>query len=238
MSNTSALVQTVACHQSTALTHCGLVTPYAVRALVQHWLRLQLVAWRYQVNTWNNVDLPSMRSFGIYSRIIFEYSRYQSSRNHSHISQGKKSINSLSPGKFEWKFPQVIFRLINSVIEGWGISCEIAIRWKSLDLTDDKSTLVMIMAWCSQATSHYLNQCWPRSMLPYGITKPWWVHSFRPSDAYMHWWPMPTFVQIMACCLNGTKPPIIWTNAGILLIGPLAGVYTKFYGRLSEEPFP
>ena len=25
------------------------------------------------------------------------------------------------------------------------------------------------MAWCRQATSHYLNQCWPRSLSPYGL---------------------------------------------------------------------
>ena len=31
------------------------------------------------------------------------------------------------------------------------------------------------MAWCHQATSHYLNQCWPWSMLPYGVTRPQWV---------------------------------------------------------------
>ena len=35
--------------------------------------------------------------------------------------------------------------------------------------TDDKSTLVQVMAWCHQAPSHYLNQCWPRSMTPYCI---------------------------------------------------------------------
>ena len=29
------------------------------------------------------------------------------------------------------------------------------------DLTEDKSTLVQVMAWCRQATSHYLSQCWP-----------------------------------------------------------------------------
>ena len=28
------------------------------------------------------------------------------------------------------------------------------------------------MAWCCQATSHYLSQCWPRSLSPYGITRP------------------------------------------------------------------
>ena len=58
---------------------------------------------------------------------------------------------------------------------GWGISCKIALRWMPLDLTDDKtikSTLVQVMAWCRQATSRYLSQCWPRSMLPYGVTRP------------------------------------------------------------------
>ena len=45
----------------------------------------------------------------------------------------------------------------------------------SLDFTDDKSTLVQVMAWCCQATSHYLSQCWPRSLSTYGITKPQWV---------------------------------------------------------------
>ena len=45
----------------------------------------------------------------------------------------------------------------------------------SLDLTEDKSTLLQVMAWCHQATSHYLSQCWPRSVSPYGIIGPQWV---------------------------------------------------------------
>ena len=36
-----------------------------------------------------------------------------------------------------------------------------------LDLTDDKSTLVQVMAWCLTAPSHYLSQCWLRFMLLY-----------------------------------------------------------------------
>ena len=35
------------------------------------------------------------------------------------------------------------------------------------------------MAWCHQATSHYLNQSWPRSLSPYGVTSPQWVDLFR-----------------------------------------------------------
>ena len=31
------------------------------------------------------------------------------------------------------------------------------------------------MAWCHQATSHYLSWCWPRSMLPCGVTRPQWA---------------------------------------------------------------
>ena len=49
-----------------------------------------------------------------------------------------------------------------------------------LDLTDEKSTLVQVMAWCRQATSHYLSQCWPRSLLPYGVTRPQWVNCTLP----------------------------------------------------------
>ena len=65
------------------------------------------------------------------------------------------------------------------MIDGWCISCKNALRWLSLDLTDDKSTLVQVMAWCRQATSHYLSQCWPRSMSPHGITRPQWVNTLE-----------------------------------------------------------
>ena len=56
------------------------------------------------------------------------------------------------------------------------MACEIVLRRISQDLADDKSILVQVMAWCRQATSHYLSQCWPRSMSPYVITRPQWVN--------------------------------------------------------------
>ena len=83
-------------------------------------------------------------------------------------------VNSLATGKFERNFGYVIFKPI-LVIDGWGICCEIALIWMSLDVTDDQSKLVPVMAWCRQATSHYLSQCWPRSLSPYGVTRPQWV---------------------------------------------------------------
>ena len=87
-------------------------------------------------------------------------------------------FNSLAPGKFEWHFIYVIFKQI-LVVDNWDISCETVLIWMSLDFTDDQSTLVQVMAWCRQATSHYLSQCWPRSPSPYGITRPQWVKTIQ-----------------------------------------------------------
>ena len=50
-------------------------------------------------------------------------------------------------------------------------------RWMPPNPIDYQSTLVKAIAWCRQATSHYLSQCWPISMLPYGITRPQWINS-------------------------------------------------------------
>ena len=86
-------------------------------------------------------------------------------------------VSVLAPGKFEWNFIYVIVKRI-FVIDGCGISCENALIRMSLDFTNDQSTLLQVMAWCHQAASHYLSQCWPRSLSPYGFTRPQWVKIF------------------------------------------------------------
>ena len=96
------------------------------------------------------------------------------------ITYSTAGINSLALGRFEQNFRYVIFQLI-SVTDGWGISCKIALRWMPLHLTDHKSTLVQVMAWCRQATSHYLSQSWPSSMSSYGVTRPQWVKAEHKS---------------------------------------------------------
>ena len=70
--------------------------------------------------------------------------------------------------------------------------CETVLRWMSHNTTDDKSTLAQVMAWCRQASSHDLSQCWPRCMLTYFVTRPQWVNSkFNPfiKDSDTHCWP-------------------------------------------------
>ena len=36
-------------------------------------------------------------------------------------------------------------------------------------ITNEKSLLLQAMAWCGQATSHYLDQCWPRGLMLNGV---------------------------------------------------------------------
>ena len=99
------------------------------------------------------------------------------------------TLDSLAPEECQYKFRYVIFKRI-LVIDGWGISCEITLIWMSLDLNDEKSTLVQVMAWCRQAPSHYLSQSWPRSLSTYGVTRPQGVNVplTRKANSFVYWW--------------------------------------------------
>ena len=145
------------------------------------------------------------------------------------LQNGSHFVNSLAPGKFERKFRYIIFKWI-SVIDGRGISYEIALIWKSLGLTDDQSTLVQVMAWCRQATSHYLNQCWHRFISPYGITRPQWVNTYTNSNNQKQ---MHLFQHHKEC--TGLAETRISSN--------FKAVYHKFmlapgHRTLSSAPYP
>ena len=79
-------------------------------------------------------------------------------------------INSLVPGRCGNDFKSVISRHM-LLIESMKIACEIAPRWMTQITCEDKSILVQVMAWCCEAPSHYLSQCWPRSISPYCINR-------------------------------------------------------------------
>ena len=83
-------------------------------------------------------------------------------------------INSLALGRSGFNFKSAIFNLA-LLIGIFRSSYDNALSWMTWDLSEDKSTLVQVMAWCRQATSHYLSQCWPRSVSPYGVIRAQWV---------------------------------------------------------------
>ena len=81
-------------------------------------------------------------------------------------------LNSLAPGRSECDSKNVIFNLV--LLIGIFRSFHDNTRRMPQDLTDDKSTLVQVMAWCRQATSHCLSQSWLSSLSPYGVARPQW----------------------------------------------------------------
>ena len=97
----------------------------------------------------------------------------------SDASWGINVINSLAPGRSECHSKNVIFNHILLIGFLWS-SHDNTLWWMPQDLTDDKSTLVQVMAWCRQATSHCLSQCWISSLSPYGVTRPQWINSLSP----------------------------------------------------------
>ena len=101
----------------------------------------------------------------------------------------------------------VIFNLA-LLISIFKSSCDDILRWMPQDLTDNKSTLVQVMAWCRQATSHYLNQCWPRSPTPYGVTRPRWVSTLRPRQNGLHFVDIFKFILIQISLKFFHKGPI------------------------------
>ena len=100
---------------------------------------------------------------------------------------------------------------------------------------DDKSTLVPAMAWCRQAKSHYLSQCWPRfvsdmsspdhiELTHWGVNEMSWHlqvtfwNFFFFEKMFVSWFKFHCYFQrvpfvsksalvlVMAWCLTGNKP--------------------------------
>ena len=86
-----------------------------------------------------------------------------------------KVINSLAPGRSECDSKNGIFNLV-LLIGIFRSSHDNGLQWMPQDLTHDKSTLVQVVAWCRQATSHHLSQRWLSSLSPYGVARPQWVN--------------------------------------------------------------
>ena len=94
-------------------------------------------------------------------------------------------FNSLIPGRSGYNFKNAYLNfvlLVDFITSSYGDTY----KWMPQEITDDKSTLVQVMASCHQATSHYLNKCWSSSMMPYGIIRPQWVKHFHMPGQNKH----------------------------------------------------
>ena len=133
---------------------------------------------------------------------------------------------------------------------------KIVVMWMPQNSIDDKSTLVQVMAWCLMAPSHYLNQCWPSSLLSYGITKGQWVNPlilFVFDLSLSHWvltvsgtkWTL-NFSIIVKYLASEKKKKILkflihvhlhwWTNDHSMELGSKEE-HKNFYGKMTID-FP
>ena len=92
------------------------------------------------------------------------------------------------------------------------------------------STLVQVMAWCRQATSHYLSQCWPSSMSPYGVTRPQWVKNKQGKSEGFDSCDWPSNLTQIGLKLSNFQPMWPWNLMDDL--EKLKGTYSTLHQAL------
>ena len=102
-------------------------------------------------------------------------------------------IKSLAPGRHGSNFKSMIFNflMLNNTL---GTNGENAPRWIPQNLWANIGMVnVLVMV-----TSHWLNQCWPRSMWPYGISRPKWEWVKSRGDTILHLFNSPILKGIFS----------------------------------------
>ena len=105
---------------------------------------IQIMAWHH----------PSMSWIILCHSILGEWhDRWVKSHKSYHKCH---DVYSLAPRRCNSNLKSIIFKLI---IQNTSLctQCEIVVKWMPQEPTNEKSTFVQVMAWCHQATSHYLS---------------------------------------------------------------------------------
>ena len=102
----------------------------------------------------------------------------------------------------------VVFTFIN-------IYNTMTIRWMMQYGINEKTTFVQVMAWCHQATGHYLSQHWSIAMSLYDATNPQWANLefSRPNYNVKH------FYHVLGnhyMCQKYQQPNWNWFMMGLL----------------------
>ena len=91
---------------------------------------------------------------------------------YNYIIISHKLIGALIKWVWFWKFGLNLV-LLSRIFRSYHQN---ALRWMPLYLTDNKSALVPVIAYCHQATRRYMSRYWCRFMSSYGVTGPQWVN--------------------------------------------------------------
>ena len=116
----------------------------------------------HYVPTWKNPS-PIYPMYSIYEKKFPDWA-FLNTRNPLFLSLCWLTHCPLWKTFHHWYFPSWSADLYHHIFVN-------VIRWKPWDLSD-KPSLVHVIALCLQASSNYLNLCWPSSILPYVVTRP------------------------------------------------------------------
>ena len=76
----------------------------------------------------------------------------------------------------------------NAFLEWRLSSIQISLNCALKGPIDSKKELIQVLDWCHKAPSHYLNQCWLRSMMHYPVTRPQYANNDSETviNIYLH----------------------------------------------------
>ena len=125
-----------------------------------------------------------------------------------------RRFNSSPPRQFGGKIADDIFKRIFFNENDW-MSIKISLKFIPEGPIDNKSVLVQVMAWCRQATSHYLNQCWPSFLTHICGTRGRWVNEFH----------LETCRNLSISMISKVACPYVWMLADkqTIMLGALMG---------------
>ena len=167
------------------LTHWGRVTHICVCKINIIVSDNGLSPERRQAIIWTNAGILLIGPLGTnFSDIFTGIQTFSFKKMHLKMSSGKWRPFCLSPNVLiHWPLGdvsvtlKVIFKCMTCRIVDWAVAKELlsgVCHITSL-MVSQQLHWFQVMAWCRQATSHYLSQWWTRYLSPYGITRPEWV---------------------------------------------------------------
>ena len=156
-----------------------------------------LLWWKFTGHRWIPTQRPLTRCFDVlfdlhlnqqlskhWGRRLFEkLSRSLWRHCNDGQSDGREPMLTNFQYNFKYNFQTII---TNSRL---GPRHETSLLWMPANHINKNLTLVRVTAWCGQETSHHPSQGWPRSMPPYGVTRPKLVNKPRATrfrESYQH----------------------------------------------------
>ena len=125
---------------------------------------------RRQANIWTNAGILLIGTLGTnFSEMLNEIHTFSFKKMHLKTSSVKRRPFCLGLSVLTHQSLEDLDEILQMQYS-INLHCENALRTQGF--TDNISTSVQVMAWCCQAASHYLSQCWHRSMSPYDVTSP------------------------------------------------------------------